>query len=111
MVSIWCVSSLHPLVPSEQSVFDSAMAGSWVSCDPGFGEEQTITFKRSGGKSYEVTSADKRGEIKFKAQLGKLDESWYLDLAPQGHTPSQPQMIPTHVFVRVELSEQELRLG
>ena len=77
-----CVSSLHPLFTQKEAVFDEKLTGLWGNDS---NNKETFEFTRASNdpnnKEYKMVYTDtdgKKGE--FKATLGKLGSSMFLDL-------------------------------
>lgn len=106
------VPSLHPLFTENDLIFDANLVGRWTSTEP----NEMLEFKQTKTKDYECIYVDKDNKSgKFIAGLGKIRNTTYLDIYP-----SEPDMtenaffkahlLPTHSFVKIELSKDSLRL-
>lgn len=113
-----CVPSLNPLYHEDDLVFVPELIGTWEEGDSKW------AFEQNSEKSYLLTVTEQPSEYthdtitssRFEAHLVKLGEYYFLDLFPDekhfdGFTIlSRIMMIPAHLFVKVELKDEMLKL-
>lgn len=105
-----CVQSLHPLYTEKDLLFEPKLVGTWES----EGGNLWI-FLKSGKKSYDLVYTEKETPAKFAAHLVKLGSYQFLDLFPTSidlkNDLQQAHLLPTHMFFRVWLEKDTLRLA
>jgi hypothetical protein len=105
-----CVQSLHPLYTQKELVFEPKLVGTWES----EGGNLWI-FLKSSEKSYDLIYTEKETPAKFAAHLVKLGTHRFLDLYPISidlkNDLQQAHLLPTHMFFRVWLDKDTLRLA
>jgi len=119
-VPVW---SLHPLFDEQHLVFDEKLLGTFEANDV------TWEFTRAEDlNAYQLVYSSVSGKEKkilqglFAAHLVKLNDRFFLDVYPQeapwGNEEGQNQvkwpfnaffMLPVHTFIKVEISESELK--
>jgi hypothetical protein len=105
-----CVPSLHPLFTENERIFDANLVGIWYT-----DSNETWEFK-PGSKSYECIYVDKDGKSgRFNAGLGKLQNNMFLDIFPSELKLTENDFykihfVPTHTFMRVNLTKDSLEL-
>ncbi len=102
------VLSLHPLFDDKARVFEPRLLGTWADGKRkwGKGDECTYTFHSAQENAYEIVgNGCDLGNL--RGQLARLGEFLYLDVAPEKDT----LLIPAHLFFKVELEGDELRLS
>lgn len=114
-----CVPSLNPLYHEDDLVFVPELIGTWEEGD------NRWAFEQKSEKSYLLTVTEQPSEYthdtvtssRFEAHLVKLGDYYFLDLLPDedhfdGFTIlSRIMMIPAHLFVKIELQDDMLRLN
>ncbi len=107
VLSLGCPArSIFPLFTSKDFVSVSAIVGTWVN-----EEGDTITFQKAADNSYDVVSRDKKGSTGvYKAQIGRLGKSWFLDLYSDQTAPDY-SMIRTHMITRMSLDGDSLQIA
>jgi len=108
------VVSLHPLFTKVDAVAEPALVGLWAAEDG----EGTWVFQESGENSYDLLSTENGKTAKFRAHLGRLGESLFLDISlisftEAGVTDSLPliHLIPAHTIWRIWIEGDVLRLA
>jgi hypothetical protein len=113
-----CVPSLHPLYTNKDLVFEEKLLGTWSNDSD---HKQIFEFARAGndpnGREYTMVYTDgggKKGE--FRAKLGKLNGTMFLDLFP-GKLECQTSefynlhFLPAHTFMKIEQIEPVLKMA
>jgi hypothetical protein len=103
------VVSLHALYSEADLVFDTALLGKWGD------EDGTLTFTKSGDKSYLVLSESKKEPNReFEARMVRLGSYSFLDTYPimaEDRDSYQWHLVQAHMFFRVRLEGDVLTLG
>ena len=105
--------SLHPLYTDADLVFEPVLVGEWTET----GSEETWTFTKGEGSSYNFSYADddgKRGE--FIAHLVNVRGSLFLDIFPKDpEEDAAPiylwHLVGMHSFLRVKQIEPTLQMA
>lgn len=106
------VSSLHPLFVEEDRIFDPELVGRWV--DPADKTKPSWIFKPRSDKGYDCTLLEKGKAYRFFAGLGKIGDSWFLDLYAERtdkETVGGLHLLPTHSFWKLTLKKDTLTLA
>lgn len=109
------VPSLHPLFTENDMVFEPALLGAWGEKE---GEEAILTFEQLCDNAYELTYIDNEKTSRYKAYLVRVGEFLFLDAYPDGEAfkelaaaEAHLPVVPTHIFVRVWLEGDALRIA
>ena len=101
------VRSLFPLFTDKDVAFNPALVGTWAA---GSDQEQYV-FRAVTDKSYLVSVLDKKGDtVSYRAQLGKLGASWFLDTRLDERSEDY-HMLASHLIHRVWLSGDSLHIA
>ena len=114
LLAIGCLPvSLEPLYTAKDLVVDNTLVGTWAGED----EKERWTFESAEEQAYVLRHTDSEGKnAVFKAHLLKLKGERFLDLYPDDlevelNWLAACQLVPGHVFFKVQLSEKELRIA
>ena len=108
-----CVQSLHPLFTEKDLIFDEKLVGVWAEES---NTKRTWEFKKTGKKTYELIHTDSDGEKgQFKAGLGRLDSTMFLDLYPEEPDPRgsdfyKIHLLGVHTFMKIDQIEPTLQM-
>lgn len=114
------VRSIFPLFADKDMVFMPGLVGTWANTeenalmDTG---EDTLSIKKAGEQNYYtvVWPVGKSGdEVKthtYFAYLGRLGDFWFLDSYQQIREDEEDHVIPAHMFHRLWLDGDTLRLA
>jgi hypothetical protein len=106
------LQSLHPLYTDKDLFFDPALVGTWFG-DGGEGEG-SWTFEKFGDKDYSLVVKEEGDEqVEFRVSLVSLENRIFLDLFPEDgvNDPYIPFYIPTHLFFRIWIEGDVLRIA
>jgi hypothetical protein len=109
-----CEPSLQPLFTEQEAVFDPSYLGTWVNED---GDTATFEKSPSSAKLYNLVYKDVKTQkaAKFHSILGRLGNSYYLDVIRRNDDLSDENEIATfglvgaHWFFKVSLDGDVLR--
>lgn len=102
------IPSLHPLFTKDDIVFDPILIGTWIQETD---NDVSWIFEKSEDNTYEVTIKWSENIDKFKVHLIKLKQFVFLDFYPQQENVNTYYFIPTHIFFRVWIEENMLRIA
>jgi len=113
-----CVPSLHPLYTNKDLVFEEKLLGTWSKDS---NDKETFEFTRASNdpnsREYTMVYTDKDGKKgEFRAKLGKLNGTMFLDLFPgklECQTPDfyNLHLLPAHTFMKIEQIEPVLKMA
>jgi hypothetical protein len=110
-------ASLHPLYTEHDNYSDQRLAGAWVDTDTN--KDTVKFFSRPGEKAYTliVREAETSAVATFRAQLVRLDQTVFMDTFLESiepdrciSLPAAVHMIPGHVFSRLAVQDDLLRV-
>jgi hypothetical protein len=93
------IPSLHPLYTEKDLVFDPPLVGRWIGADSD--GHDTLTFWKSGEKSYRTIFSEKSTTIKYTVHLVRLGSFLFFDALPSDSP--EGGFLPTHSFYRIQL--------
>ncbi len=98
--------SLFPLFSEKNVEFKPELIGTWSLEQDG----STLSFAKSGKKSYTVVFKDKKEEKVYQVQMGRLGKFRFLDSFP-AKDKSDYHMIPTHIISKIKLDGDTLQIS
>lgn len=98
--------SMNPLFTSDETVFNPALVGTWVS------DDVIISFTRSTENNYRTVYKDKQSldSLIYTVQLGKINSEWYLDSYPADN-PKDDHLVPAHMITKIWFDKNQLFLS
>jgi hypothetical protein len=101
-----CLSySLYPWFGKEVQTFDERLLGKWGN------EAESYTVKRGPERTYLITAKDERNTTDFRAVLGKVGDSHYLDLKTEQSTEAlDPWELEVHQLCKLAIEPDRLRV-
>lgn len=109
--------SIFPLFADKDMVFVPGLVSTWVDTGKTLMEENTLSIKKAGERNYYLMefSVGKDGDQvetnTYYAYLGRLGDFWFLDSCQQIRQDENYDLIPTHLFFRLWLEGDTLRLA
>ena len=104
--------SIEPLYTDKDLILDPAIVGKWANPE----DKEAWLFESAEGKAYGLSHTDGEGRVaQFKAHLLSLKGTRFLDIYPEDlgselNWLAACNLVPGHVFFKIEVSEDELRL-
>ncbi len=113
-----CVPSLHSLYTNKDLVFEEKLLGTWSKDS---NDKETFEFTRASNdpnsREYKAVYTDKDGKKgEFRAKLGKLNGTMFLDIFPGEPKCEQnvfymTHLLPAHTFIKIEQIEPVLKMA
>ncbi len=107
-----CIISLHPLYTDEVIVYDTKLEGHWKQ-GPVLDEGDDFVYWefQPNGKGYKVTRSIQGDTLVYEGVLVQLGEHLFMDFyRPLKDQDDLARVLPTHNFLKVKVSEKELKL-
>jgi hypothetical protein len=100
------VVSVNPIHDREALAWEPGLVGSWRSAD----DNTTVTIERGEWQSYRIRYVHPIETGELTGHLTRIGKSLYLDVMPARGEDRGSFLVPVHVALRVELTEDRLEV-